>query len=117
MATLTIRKIPDEQIQQLKEVAEKNNRSMESQVRSILEEWLAGTVAHEITRKTNFYDEIREFMKNMDFEGLDKGELPLSERNSADSRRCQLAEEPRYKQFGNHRHHRRRVVGRNMSHA
>ena len=73
-------------IQQLKEVAEKNNRSMESQVRSILEEWLAGTVAHEITRKTNFYDEIREFMKNMDFEGLDKGELPLSERNSADSR-------------------------------
>ena len=66
MATLTIRKIPDEQIQQLKEVAEKNNRSMESQVRSILEEWLAGTVAHEITRKTNFYDEIREFMKNMD---------------------------------------------------
>ncbi len=42
MATLTIRKIPDEQIQQLKEVAEKNNRSMESQVRSILEEcWLA----------------------------------------------------------------------------
>ena len=60
MATLTIRKIPDEQIQQLKEVAEKNNRSMESQVRSILEEWLAGTVAHEITR--------------------------LSERNSADSR-------------------------------
>ena len=63
MATLTIRKIPDEQIQQLKEVAEKNNRSMESQVRSILEEWLAGTVAHEITRKTNFYDEIREFMK------------------------------------------------------
>ena len=32
MATLTIRKIPDEQIQQLKEVAEKNNRSMESQV-------------------------------------------------------------------------------------
>ena len=77
MATLTIRKIPDGQIQQLKEVA---------QVRSILEEWLAGTVAHEITRKTNFYDEIREFMKNMDFEGLDKGELPLSERNSADSR-------------------------------
>ena len=66
MATLTIRKIPDEQIQQLKEVAEKNNRSMESQVRSILEEWLAGTVAHEITRKTNFYDEIREFMKSMD---------------------------------------------------
>lgn len=78
--------LTDEQIQQLKEVAEKNNRSMESQVRSILEEWLAGTVAHEITRKTNFYDEIREFMKNMDFEGLDKGELPLSERNSADSR-------------------------------
>ena len=38
MATLTIRKIPDEQIQQLKEVAEKKNRSMESQVRSILEE-------------------------------------------------------------------------------
>ena len=29
MATLTIRKIPDEQIQQLKEVAEKNNRSMD----------------------------------------------------------------------------------------
>ena len=46
MATLTIRKIPDEQIQQLKEVAEKNNRSMESQVRSILEEWLAGTEEH-----------------------------------------------------------------------
>ena len=34
-----------------------------------------------------------------------------------DETRCQLAEEPRYKQFGNHRHHRRRVVGRNMSHA
>ena len=89
MATLTIRKIPDEQIQQLKEVAEKNNRSMESQVRSILEEWLAGTVAHEITRKTNFYDEIREFMKNMDLRTR-QGELPLSERNSADSRRQYL---------------------------
>ena len=68
MATLTIRKIPDEQIQQLKEVAEKNNRSMESQVRSILEEWLAGTVAHEITRKTNFSDAIREIKKKMDYE-------------------------------------------------
>ena len=73
MATLTIRKIPDEQIQQLKEVAEKNNRSMESQVRSILEEWLAGTVAHEMTRKTNFYDEIREFMEKIDFDGLEEG--------------------------------------------
>lgn len=86
MATLTIRKIPDEQIQQLKEVAEKNNRSMESQVRSILEEWLAGTVSREITRKTNFYDEIREFMKSMDFEGLDEGELLLPKRDPADSR-------------------------------
>ena len=57
---------------QLKEVAEKNNRSMESQVRSILEEWLAGTVAHEMTRKTNFYDEIREFMEKIDFDGSKK---------------------------------------------
>ncbi|MBT1164935.1 FitA-like ribbon-helix-helix domain-containing protein [Bifidobacterium felsineum] len=86
MATLTIRKIPDEQIHQLKEVAEKNNRSMESQVRSILEEWLAGTVAHEMTRKTNFYDEIREFMDRIDFEGLKEGELSLPERNPDDSR-------------------------------
>ena len=78
MATLTIRKIPDEQIQQLKEVAEKNNRSMESQVRSILEEWLAGTVAHEMTRKTNFYDEIREFMEKIDFDGLEEGEIPVT---------------------------------------
>ena len=59
MATLTIRKIPDEQIQQLKEVAEKNNRSMESQVRSILEEWLAGTVAHEITRSEEHTSELQ----------------------------------------------------------
>ena len=80
------KKYPMSRFSSSKKWHEKNNRSMESQVRSILEEWLAGTVAHEITRKTNFYDEIREFMKNMDFEGLDKGELPLSERNSADSR-------------------------------
>lgn len=86
MATLTIRKIPDEQIQQLKEAAEKNNRSMESQVRSILEEWLAGTVAREMTRKTNFYDEIREFMKKIDFEGLEEGEIPVPGRNPDDSR-------------------------------
>lgn len=86
MATLTIRKIPDEQIQQLKEVAEKNNRSMESQVRSILEEWLAGTVAHEMTRKTNFYDEIREFMEKIDFDGLEEGEIPAPERDPDDSR-------------------------------
>ena len=86
MATLTIRKIPDEQIQQLKEVAEKINRSMESPVRCILEEWLAGTVAHEMTRKTNFYDEIREFMEKIDFDGLEEGEIPAPERNPDDSR-------------------------------
>lgn len=28
-----------------------------------------------------------------------------------------LAEKPRYKQFGDHCHHRSRVVGRNMSNA
>ena len=58
MATLTIRKIPDEQIQQLKEVAEKNN----------------------------FYDEIREFMEKIDFDGLEEGEIPAPERNPDDSR-------------------------------
>lgn len=85
MATLTIRKYPMSRFSSSKKWLRK--QPLHGISGAIHSRRMAGwPVAHEITRKTNFYDEIREFMKNMDFEGLDKGELPLSERNSADSR-------------------------------
>ena len=37
MATLTVRNLPDEVIQRLKEIAARNRRSMEQEVRSLLE--------------------------------------------------------------------------------
>ncbi len=37
MATLTVRNLPDEVIQRLKEIAAQNRRSMEQEVRSLLE--------------------------------------------------------------------------------
>jgi plasmid stability protein len=37
MATLTVRNLPDEVIERLKEIAARNRRSMEQEVRTILE--------------------------------------------------------------------------------
>lgn len=86
MATLTIRKIPDEQIQQLKQIAEEHNRSMEAEARSILEDWLAKTVAHRSAQKTNFALALRQFMEDEGIEGLAEGEFPLPERTIGNER-------------------------------
>ncbi|NMN00780.1 DNA-binding protein [Bifidobacterium sp. DSM 109958] len=86
MGTLTIRKVPDEQIQQLKEAAAQHNRSMEAEVRSVLEEHLAGYVAHGIAENTNFYDRMRAFMEQEGIEGFTEEEFPLPERSVEDSR-------------------------------
>ena len=45
MATLTIRKLSDDLIMKLKELARRNNRSMEQEVRSILEEITADRIS------------------------------------------------------------------------
>ncbi|KAB8294363.1 FitA-like ribbon-helix-helix domain-containing protein [Bifidobacterium avesanii] len=71
MGTITIRKVPDEQIQLLKDVAAKNNRSMEAEARSILEEYTAQYVSQKIMSST---DLMAEMQRLLDGEGLDPNE-------------------------------------------
>ncbi|KAB7790422.1 FitA-like ribbon-helix-helix domain-containing protein [Bifidobacterium leontopitheci] len=65
--TITIRKMSDEDVSKLKEVAASNHRSMEAQARSILEEYLAGYVAHKIMTTG---DLIAEMHRLLEGEGL-----------------------------------------------
>lgn len=86
MGTLTIRKVPDEQIERIKEIASQENRSMESQVRSALEEWLAARTAKEVARKTNFALELRRMMTQEGCEGFDEEEFHIPSRDEQPDR-------------------------------
>lgn len=67
--TLTIRKVPVECVDVLKQAARENNRSMESQVKSVLEEWTAGYVAHEEMSNSDLLDKMRELLDGEYIEG------------------------------------------------
>ncbi|PLS31411.1 DNA-binding protein [Bifidobacterium margollesii] len=84
--TLTIRKVPVECVDVLKQAARENNRSMESQVKSVLEEWTAGYVAHEEAKSTNFAQEMRNFMSEMGIAGFDDEEFSVPDRRTEMSR-------------------------------
>lgn len=94
MGTLTIRRIPDKHIDQIKEIAARKNRSMESQVRSVLEDWLAGQTAAEVTRKTNFALELRRMMAEEGSKGFTEEEFHIPDRNEQPARDPVAFEEP-----------------------
>ena len=59
MGTLTIRRLDDQVIERLKGEARAHGRSMESEVRSILEDHPAAYIAHEEMTVGDFFDRIR----------------------------------------------------------
>ncbi|PJM74057.1 DNA-binding protein [Bifidobacterium primatium] len=69
MATITIRKVDDGRIALLKREAEENNRSMESQARSIIEDHLAAYVAKRTMNAADFVAEMRELLDGEYIEG------------------------------------------------
>ncbi|WEV63807.1 hypothetical protein [Bifidobacterium sp. ESL0732] len=62
MGTLTIRNVPDEQISILKQAAKTNNRSMEAEIRSHVEQWTAAWVAHKAMSSTNLSEELQTYL-------------------------------------------------------
>lgn len=67
MGTITIRRVPDEQIAKIKEIAARNNRSMEAEARSILEEYTAQYVSHAIVSNADLVQEMWDLLNE---EGL-----------------------------------------------
>ena len=65
--TLTIRRLSDENIAALKRAAAENNRSMEAQARSVLEDYLAQYTSHRILSNA---DLVQEMWQLLDGEGL-----------------------------------------------
>lgn len=65
--TITIRKMSDENIAALKRAAAENNRSMEAQARSVLEDYLAQYTSHRILTSA---DLVAEMQRLLDGEGL-----------------------------------------------
>ena len=54
MATLTIRRLDDKVVEDFKRIAKKNNRSAEAQARSLIEDFTAGVLAHDIMSNSDF---------------------------------------------------------------
>lgn len=90
MATITLRKVPDECVAVLKQAAQDNNRSMEAEIRSVLEEHTAQYVAHHIMSNA---DLVQEMWRLLDGEGLGEDEDLVPPRNTYDT-------EPRPVDFG-----------------
>lgn len=65
--TITIRKMSDENIAALKRAAAENNRSMEAQARSVLEDYLAQYVSRRILTSA---DLVAEMQRLLDGQGL-----------------------------------------------
>ncbi|MCH3973743.1 MULTISPECIES: FitA-like ribbon-helix-helix domain-containing protein [Bifidobacterium] len=81
MATLTLRKVPDECVAVLKQAAQDNNRSMESEVRSVLEEYTAQYITHHVVSNA---DLVQEMWCLLDGDGLDEDEELVPPRNTYD---------------------------------
>ncbi|MDF7666240.1 hypothetical protein [Bifidobacterium sp. ESL0745] len=62
MGTMTIRNVPDEQIDIVKEAAKAHNRSMEAEMRSHVEEWTAAWMAHKEMGSTDFSKELQTYL-------------------------------------------------------
>ena len=58
MATLTIRKLDDKVVEDFKRIAKKNNRSAEAQARSLIEDFTAGVLAHDIMTNSDLVQEM-----------------------------------------------------------
>lgn len=84
--TLTVRRLSDECVSTLKRAAKANNRSMESEVRSILEEFTAEWIIQCELKHANFFSEVRRFMEEEGIEGFDESEFMLPERGIDDGR-------------------------------
>ena len=79
--TLTIRRLSDECMATLKQAAKGNNRSMEAEVRSILEEFTAEWLAHQLTTSTDLVEEMERLLGG---EGLNGDEQLCPPRNTYD---------------------------------
>lgn len=86
MATLTIRKLDDEVMEQFKEIARRHNRSAEAEARSLLEEFTAEHIARYEVEHHNFFDRIRAFMEEEGVTGFDENELPILDRQKEQER-------------------------------
>ena len=69
MATLTIRKLDDKVVEDFKRIAKKNNRSAEAQARSLIEDFTAGVLAHDIMSGADLVREMRELLDGEYIEG------------------------------------------------
>ncbi len=71
MASITVRRLDDSVMERLKQSAQNHGRSTEAEVRSILEDYTAGYVAHGIVTAGDFFAQIRADLDG----GLQDGEL------------------------------------------
>ncbi len=78
MASITIRRLDDDVLARLKQSAHDHGRSTEAEVRSILEDYTAGYVAHGIVTAGDFFIQIRADLDG----GLRDDELDLPERRN-----------------------------------
>ena len=58
MATLTIRRLDDKVVEDFKRIAKKNNRSAEAQARSLIEDFTADVLAHDIMSNSDLVQEM-----------------------------------------------------------
>lgn len=80
MASITIRRLDDDVMSRLKQSAHDHGRSTEAEVRSILEDYTAGYVAHGIVTAGDFFARIRADLDG----GLQDDELePRGRRSNA----------------------------------
>lgn len=80
MASITIRRLDDDVLARLKQSAHDHGRSTEAEVRSILEDYTAGYVAHGIVTAGDFFSQIRADLDG----GLNDDELDLPERRNSE---------------------------------
>ncbi|MGR4801011.1 DNA-binding protein [Bifidobacterium adolescentis] len=80
MASITIRRLGDDVLARLKQSAHSHGRSTEAEVRSILEDYTAGYVAHGIVTAGDFFSQIRADLDG----GLNDDELDLPERRNSE---------------------------------
>lgn len=76
MASITIRRLDDAALVNLKEAAKAHNRSTEAEARSILEEYTAEFVAHKAVSTGDFFEQIRKELEG----GLKDDELDIAPR-------------------------------------
>lgn len=82
MATLTIRRLDDKVIDQVKRIAKEHNRSAEAEVRSVLEDYTAGLLVRREIETTGFYEQLREFMEHEGIEGFTEDEFRIPDRTT-----------------------------------